>query len=123
MDHEGGYAVPLEVNGTLALCILVAQRKRNEAIGIKNDTQFLRGLSRFIQAQNEEAAREVVKASEGIYLHVLIQEYQKLARRLTEYITENIEDQETRNEGLRVMIAIESHVNSLGERLEVLWPT
>jgi hypothetical protein len=113
--------VPLETE-TLALCVLVAQRKRNEALGVNNDTQFLRGLAQFIQSQNQVTVGEVVKVTEGLYLQALIEEYQKLAKQVTEYITENIEDQETRTEGIRAMMGIEAHVNYLGKRLEGLWP-
>lgn len=115
--------MPNSTNTTLALNILVQQRERNQAIGIKNDTQFVRGLGQFIQAQNREAVDEVATAAEALYIHALIKEYQAVAKKVTEYIMENIDEQEARTDGLRTMIAIESHVNYLGEKLEELWPT
>jgi len=119
MAHGEALGGHLEANeGILALSILLAQRERNKAIGIRNDAQFLRGLGQFIQSR---AKRNTQKDIETNYLYVLLYEYQKLAKVVTDYIEENIEDQDTRNEGLRAMIAIESQVNFLGKQLEELW--
>jgi predicted Ser/Thr protein kinase len=106
---------------SLAFFVLVNQRQRNKAIGIENDPQFLRGMAAYIRSANEKQVREnigtVVKAS---YLKSLLEEHQALARRLTDYIMANIEDDEIRNEGVYVMTKLESYVNHLGGELEAL---
>jgi hypothetical protein len=68
--------------------------------------------------QASTATRQVVRAA---YLKSLIEEHQRLAKRLTDYIMENIEDDTIRNEGVYVMTKLESYVNHLGDELEALW--
>lgn len=107
---------------TLAFCILINQRQRNTAIGIANDTQFLRGMAAYIRSANDKQTRanvgQIVKAS---YLKALIEEHQRLAKRLTDYIMANIENADIRNEGVYVMTKLESYVKFLGDELEALW--
>lgn len=109
-------------NATLALSILIKHRQRNRAIGVKNDPQFLRGLASYVRASNEKQTQDgmvtIVKAS---YLKALIEEHQALAKRLTDYIMANIEDDEIRNEGVYAMTQLESYVNHLGDELGALW--
>lgn len=108
-------------NVTLAFYILIRQRDRNNAIGITTDTQFLRGLERFIRsdmtAQAQEETDRLVKIA---YLKALIDEHQALAKRLTDHITENIEDADTRNEGVYTMTKLEAHITKLGDKLEAM---
>ncbi|MHC4749530.1 MAG: hypothetical protein ACYTFW_06600 [Planctomycetota bacterium] len=109
-------------NATVAFCILINQRQRNKAIGIETDTQFLRGMAAYIRSSSEKQAKsdveQVVKAS---YLKVLIEEHQRLAQRLTDYIMANLEDDDIRNEGVYVMTKLEAYVTHLGDELEALW--
>jgi hypothetical protein len=65
-----------------------------------------------------DTTRQVVRAG---YLKALIEEHQTLAKRLTDYITANIEDDDIRNEGVYVMTKLESYITHLGDELEALW--
>lgn len=106
----------------LAFNILIHQRDRNNAIGVKTDTLFLRGLAQFTRkSHNEQLSTAVMTASEGAYLKASIEEYQALALRLTDHILDNIDDTDTRNEGVHIVKAIDTYVTHLGEQLEALW--
>lgn len=110
-------------NATLAFCILIQQRERNNAIGITADTQFLRDMGQFVHSatigQFKNDTGRLVKIA---YLKALLEEYQALAKILTDHITENIDDADTRNEGVYAMTKLESYVTGLGDELEALWP-
>jgi hypothetical protein len=107
---------------TVAFYILVNQRQRNKAIGIARDPQFLRGMAAYIRSIGEDEARnDIVRAVKAWYLKALIEEHQRLAKRLTDYITANIEDDNIRNEGVYVMTKLESYVTHLGAELGALW--
>ena len=106
---------------TLAFSILIQQRERNKAIGIANDTQMLRGLSAYGRSENKAQGKSDIQALvKASWLKAMIEEHQALAIRLTEYITANIEDADTRNEGIYVMTKLESYITHLGAELEVL---
>lgn len=108
---------------TLATLILINHRQRNTAIGIANDPQFLRSMASFIRSASEAQSKAVTKRlTEAVFLKAMIEEYQALAQRLTDYITENIEDDVIRNEGVYTLTKLEAYVNHLGEQLEgVIW--
>ncbi len=108
---------------TLATLILINHRQRNTAIGIANDPQFLRGMATFIRSTSEAQSKAVTKRLvEATFLKAMIEEHQVLAQRLTDYITENIEDDVIRNEGVYTLTKLETYVNHLGEQLEgVIW--
>jgi hypothetical protein len=105
----------------LGASLFVFLNQRNKAIGISHETQFLRGLSDYIRnggfKKDHEATKKIARAA---YLQALIEEYQGLARRLTEHIMGNIDDQDTRNNGLEAMKNIDSLINYLVEALEAL---
>lgn len=108
--------------GALGLCILINQRQRNTAIGVSQDTHLLRGLSAYVRsihkANTDDTIQTIVKAS---YLKAMVEEYHALAGRLTDYIMENIEDDDIRNEGVYAMTKLEAYVTHLGDELEALW--
>lgn len=109
-------------NATLGVCILLNQRERNKAIGINQDTQLLRGLSAYVRnTNNEQIKSDVSLVVRAVYLKAMIEEYQVLAGRLTEYITANIDDADTRNEGIYVMKNLDAYISHLGDELEALW--
>ena len=106
---------------TLALCILINQRERNKAIGITQDTQSLRGLSAYVRSTNRAAitaaTQRLVRAA---WLKAMIDEHVTLADRLTAHITKNIDDPDTRTEGVYVMTKLESYITHLGDEFEAL---
>lgn len=107
---------------TLAFFILIKRRERNKAIGIENDPQFLRGMAAYIRSANEKQTRDnVVRIVKASYLKTLIEEYQRLAKRLTDHIMANIDDPDTRNEGMYVMGKLDAYISHLGGELEDLW--
>ena len=114
---------------TLATLILVNQRQRNVAIGIANDPQFhpqfLRGMASFIHSTSEAQFKATAKRlAEVVFLKAMIEEHQALATRLTDYIMDNLEDDDIRNEGVYAMTKLEAYVNHMAEKLEdVLWQT
>ncbi len=109
-------------NAELAPNILIHQRERNNAIGIKSDTLFLRGLAQFMRkSHNEQLSGAIKTISEAAYLKASIEEYQALALRLTNHILDNIDDDDTRNQGVHIIKSIDAYVTSLAEQLEILW--
>ncbi len=107
---------------TLSFCILINQRQRNQAIGIKNDTAFLRGLGHFMRnSHKDQLSGAISTISQAAYLKAMIEEMQSLGERLSAYITANIEDKDIRNEGVYAMVKLESYINHLGEQLEKLY--
>lgn len=110
---------------TLATLILINHRQRNTAIGIANDPQFLRGMVSFIRSTGEAQSKATAKRlAEAVFLKAMIEEHQALAARLTDYIMDNIEDDDIRNEGVYAMTKLESYVNHMAEKLEdVIWQT
>lgn len=110
-------------NSTLALCLLIYHRERNEAIGIKQDPRMVRDLGSFVRSMDKEKMREYAQTlAKATYLQALINEHVALAARVTEYITSNVDDADARNEGLHTMIKLEAHITYLGDELEALWP-
>lgn len=109
-------------NATLALNIWIYQRQRNAAIGIAGDTQLLRGLAQFIkETHSKEALGAMATISEAAYLKASIEEYQALALRLTKHVMANLDDDDTRDQGVHIVKAIDAHVTRLAEQLETLW--
>jgi len=107
---------------TLAFCILINQRQRNRAIGIKNDTTFLRGLGHFMRnSHKDQLSGAITTISRAMYLKAMIEECQSVAKKLTRHIMDNLEDADTRNEGVYAMTKLESYINYLGEQLGELW--
>lgn len=106
----------------LAFNILIHQRARNSTIGIKTDTLFLRSLAQFMRkSHNEQLSAAVTTVTEVAYLKANIEEYQSLALRLTEHIIANIDDDDTRNQGVHIVKSIDAYVTHLAEQLETLW--
>lgn len=103
---------------TLAFCILINQRDRNEAIGIKNDTTFLRGLGHFMRNSHKDKLSSAISTiSHAAYLKAMIEECQGVAQKLTQHIMDNLEDESIRAEGVYVMTKLESYIHHLGEQL------
>lgn len=107
---------------TLAICILLQRRERNKAISLKQDTQLLRGLSAYVRnistEDMKETSRRIVRAS---WLKAMIDEHIALSERLTNHITANIEDANTRNEGVYIMTQLDAYITHLNDELESLW--
>ena len=107
---------------TLAFCILINQRQRNQAIGIKNDTTFLRGLGHFMRnSHKDQLSGAISTISQAAYLKAMIEECQGVSKKLTQYIMDNLEDETIRAEGVYVMTKLESYIHHLGEQLEDIW--
>ena len=109
-------------NTSLAFNLLIYHRERNKAIGIENDTRFLRGMGAFIRHSGEgEAKTAINQMMEPVALKAEIEAYQALAKRLSGHIIDNLGDNDIRNEGVHVVKTIDAYVTHLSERLEVLW--
>jgi hypothetical protein len=109
-------------NLTLAYCILINQRERNTSIGIANDTQLVNGMAKYIRNQIEnEADEEINRIAKTAWLKSSIEEYSRLAKRLTDYILANIEDDDIRNEGVYTIKKAESYIHFLEKELDNLW--
>lgn len=107
---------------TLATLILINQRQRNIAIGIANDPQFLRGMASFIRNTSEAQSKAIARRlAEAVFLKTMIEEHQALATQLTDYIMDNIEDDDIRSEGVYAMTKLEAYVTRLGDELGALW--
>ena len=79
-------------------------------------------MASFIRSTSEAQSKAVTKRMVEItYLKAMIEEHQALATRLTDYIMDNLEDDDIRNEGVYAMTKLDAYVNHLSEQLEVLW--
>lgn len=108
-------------NSTLAACILIQRRDRNKAIGIANDTQLLRGLSAYALSGHKDSVGDAIAVMVRVaYLKAMIEQLTALADRLVDHITANIEDDDTRAEGMETMTKLESYINHLGSELEAI---
>lgn len=108
-------------NATLAFCILIQRRERDRAIGLKQDTQHLRGLSAYVRhSQRADAKGAIEVIVEAAWHKAMIEELTSLADRLVDHITGNIEDDETRRDGLEAMTKLESYIAHLGNELEAV---
>jgi hypothetical protein len=109
-------------DGIFAVCLLAKLRERNQAIGINQDTQLLRGLSAYVRDISREdmksSTQRLVKAA---WLKAMIDEHSALAKRLTDYIMANIEDGDIRNEGVYIMTKLDAYITHLSDELEALW--
>lgn len=102
----------------MGVCLLIYERERNQAIGIKQDPQLLRGLSAFVRSVGKEETKVHIKTmATATYLKAMIEEYTALAYRLDDYVTTNIEDEEIRRNGLEAMVKLESYITHLGDEL------
>lgn len=108
-------------NATLGACILINQRERNVAIGIANDSAFLRGVIYFIHSATQDQLKsDISLLAKAAYLKAMIEELTTLADRLVDHITTNIEDDDIRRDGLEAMSKLEAYTNHLGNELEAI---
>jgi hypothetical protein len=107
---------------SLAFCILAHQREKNGAIGLSQDTQMLRGLSAYVRNVSAEdiksASQRIAQAS---CLMAMIDENRALAKRITDYVMDNLNDADIRNEGVYIVTQIDAYITHLSEKLENLW--
>lgn len=107
------------LNEESLIALVVYHRERNTAIGIGQDTQFVRGLSAFVRSVSTDGKKAVTyRFARAVWLQSLVDEYQLLAKHVTEHIMRNIDNQDTRNDGLQTMIGIDSAINAMVEELE-----
>lgn len=105
----------------IGLCLLINQRERNQAIGVAHDTQHLSGLSAFVRSAVEEETKSHLQTlGRAAYLKAMVEEHARLADRLGDYITANIEDDKIRRDGLEAMSNLDAYITHLGVELEAI---
>lgn len=109
------------MESTLAFCILIQRRERDRAIGLKQDTQHLRGLSAYaLNNYKDNVGGAIDVMVRAAYLKAMIEQLTALADRLVDHITANIENDEIRRHGMETMVGLESYITHLGKELETI---
>lgn len=79
-------------------------------------------MAHFMRNSHKDQLADAITAiSQAVYLKAMIEECQSVAEKLTQHIMDNLENADTRSEGVYIMKNLESYITHLGEQLEMLY--